>query len=106
MILLPSTGLAADELERLVHIAYLAEVTNYCSLADEQVARGFRLERDRLVAAGALGPEQIEQARSRAWQMGHAEWQNRGLGGFRAWCRTEGADAAEYFRALAEGEER
>jgi hypothetical protein len=40
-----------------------------------------------------------------AWKMAHAEWQNRGLGGFRNWCRTEGMEAADFFRNIA-GESR
>mgnify|MGYP007063836376 CR=1 FL=1 len=31
--------------------------------------------------------------RDRGWQLAHAEWQNRGLGGFRAWCAGEGREA-------------
>ncbi len=30
-----------------------------------------------------------------AWNEAHWEWENRGLGGFKAWCRNEAADAAQ-----------
>lgn len=95
-----SADVSDDALTRLV---YLAEVTSYCSLADERVVRGFRRERDRIVAEQGMDEKSIEQARMTGWKLAHAEWQNRGLGGFRNWCRTEGADAAEHFRSLAGG---
>lgn len=91
----------AETLESLVRVVYLAEVTSYCSLADSDVAKGFRRERDRIVAAADLGDAQVEEARALGWQLGYAEWQNRGLGGFRLWCRTEGAQAAAFFREIA-----
>ncbi len=91
--------MTGDPLTRLV---YLAEVTSYCSLADERVVRGFRRERDRIVAERNFDQDHIEQARMTAWKLAHAEWQNRGLGGFRNWCRTEGEDAAALFRSLAQ----
>ncbi|KAA3631009.1 MAG: hypothetical protein DWQ08_05435 [Proteobacteria bacterium] len=97
----PACASDADAVEQLVRIAYLAEVASYCSLVDDAVTRGFRIERDRIVEAGNLGPAEIESARTRAWRMGHEEWQNRGLGGFRGWCRGEGTEAARFFRRIA-----
>jgi hypothetical protein len=32
------------------------------------------------------------------WKYGLAEWQNRGLGGFKNWCKTEGGEITAYFR--------
>ncbi len=81
--------------------AYRLEVAGYCSLGDDAVATGFRIERDRLIARDRLDRESVERARMSAWQMAHAEWQNRGLGGFRNWCRTEGQGAARHFRDIA-----
>ncbi len=91
-----------DSPSALTLSVYRLEVAGYCSLVDEGVAAGFRLERDRIIAAESLDSEDIERSRMTAWQMAHAEWQNRGLGGFRNWCRTEGAEAAAYFRAIAD----
>jgi hypothetical protein len=34
------------------------------------------------------------------WKEAHLEWQNRGLGGFRGWCRTEATEAAARFKAI------
>lgn len=38
---------------------------------------------------------------ARAWQDAHAEWRNRGLGGFRAWCRGDARRTAERLAADA-----
>ncbi len=102
-ILLGISSARADEqsFEDLVRIVYLAEVVGYCSLADARVATGFRRARDRIVDSGGLEEEDIMRARAEGWKLAHAEWQNRGLGGFRNWCRTEGLEAAEGFRAIA-----
>jgi hypothetical protein len=96
-----ATTHASEQSKDLVRTLYLAEVANYCALVDENVAAGFRRERDRIIERDEVSPADYEQARSLAWKMGHAEWQNRGLGGFRNWCRTEGTQAAEFFRKLA-----
>jgi hypothetical protein len=40
----------------------------------------------------------VQNARMEGWKFGLAEWQNRGLGGFRNWCKTEGTRIVEYFR--------
>lgn len=94
-------SVADTHLDELVRTMYLAEVTNYCSLVDEAVIDGFRRETGRIIASRDISEKDVEAARSEAWQMGHAEWQNRGLGGFRNWCRTEGMEAADYFRSKA-----
>lgn len=91
----------ADSLTELVDVVYLVEVAGYCSLVDDSVVRGFRRERRRIIDASNFSQSQIESANATAWKMAHAEWQNRGLGGFRAWCRDEGTAAAEHFRNLA-----
>ena len=79
---------------------YKMEVLSYCGLIDDRVAAGFKLERDHLISSLNLSPEAINKARMEGWKFGLAEWQNRGLGGFRNWCRTEGMEAAAYFRNL------
>ena len=57
-------------------------------------ARGFRAAAAPLVEASELDREGLDALRGRAWQAAHAEWQNRGLGGFRAWCRNEATEGA------------
>ena len=92
-------GGAAQAMAELERLYYDFEVASYCSLVDAEVGRGFERAAARAVARTALSPGQLDQLRGRAWQAAHAEWQNRGLGGFRAWCRNEGRTAAEGFLA-------
>jgi hypothetical protein len=85
----------------LYSVFYGHAVCDYCGLITEQVDAGFRLARDRLIEAGALTQEEVRQLRASAWLAADHEWANRGLGGYRLWCRTEGAAAAERFLHVA-----
>lgn len=78
-------------------IFYDFEVAGYCGLVSNSVGQGFRREANRLIERDGLDTETVNRLRGEAWQAAHAEWQNRGLGGFRNWCRTEGSAAAERF---------
>jgi hypothetical protein len=79
-------------------LVYKMEVLNYCGLIDDEVSEGFKLRRDHMVLSLDLTPEDVQNARMEGWKFGLAEWQNRGLGGFKNWCNTEGKEIAEYFR--------
>ena len=70
---------------RLEALHYDLEVAGYCGLVDGDVGAGFRAAAAPLVEASELDREGLDALRGRAWQAAHAEWQNRGLGGFRAW---------------------
>ena len=81
----------------LFHLYYQMEVAGYCSLVSAAVARGFARRADTLERN--LLDERRDHIRGKAWQAAHAEWQNRGLGGFRAWCANEGRAAADWLGA-------
>ncbi|HSS64585.1 MAG TPA: hypothetical protein VLS27_09130, partial [Gammaproteobacteria bacterium] len=87
----------AQEHAELSRVFYDFEVAGYCGLVTNSVGRGFRREADRLIERDGLDRETVNRLRGDAWQAAHAEWQNRGLGGFRNWCRTEGSAAAGRF---------
>jgi len=76
---------------------YEYEVAGYCSLVTAGVAAGFERQVARILDGIEIDQATIDQVRGKAWQAAHWEWQNRGLGGFRAWCRNEGQAAAERF---------
>jgi hypothetical protein len=78
-------------------VYYRYAVVEYCSLSSEAVLHGFEAERDRLVAEAGADEEEHRKHRLAGWTAADLEWSNRGLGGFRNWCRTEGAAAAEGF---------
>ena len=47
-----------------------------------------------------VASQTFDADRARAMTMVEQEWDNRGLGGFRGWCRTEGAAAVERFLSV------
>jgi hypothetical protein len=67
-------------------------------LIDDEISEGFKQQRDHLIASQNLTSEDVQNARMEGWKFGLAEWQNRGLGGFRNWCKIEGKEIAGYFR--------
>lgn len=81
----------------LVRIHYDYEVVQYCSLANEKVIAEFQRQLASIVAETDASSDVVEAARSMAWKAAHLEWQNRGLGGFRRWCKNEGRKAAKRF---------
>ena len=93
---------AEPDADRLLFDLYYAfEVTGYCSLVDEAVGRGFAARERMLRRRSGLDDAAVTQLRGKAWQAAHAEWQNRGLGGFRAWCRDDGQHYARQLAAHA-----
>ena len=84
--------------EPLALLFYKMEVLNYCGLITDDVKQGFDLKRKATITSQSLSPEDELNARTTGWQFGLAEWQNRGLGGFKNWCATEGKKQLSYFR--------
>ncbi len=70
---------------------------SYCGLVSDAVAAGFHRQERRILADTAVEQETLNNIRGKAWQAAHREWQNRGLGGFRGWCRNEGKAATGRF---------
>ena len=85
--------------EALREAYYEIEVAGYCGLVSDTVAAGFRRQVNRILGDSVVAQETLNDIRGKAWQAAHWEWQNRGLGGFRGWCRKEGQAAAERFLA-------
>lgn len=93
----------ADPLERYAEISalfYDFEVAGYCGLVTNRAGRGFQHRASDLIDRYGIDRETLNRLRGDAWQAAHAEWQNRGLGGFRNWCRTEGRAAARRFEEM------
>ena len=88
----PQQGTAA------LHAAYYGfAVCEYCGLVNFRVHDGFRREIAYLIKREGVSEEAARRVRIRAWTDADLEWGNRGLGGFRNWCRTEGIAAARRF---------
>ena len=99
MLLAPPTHAGLDAATRVaLHETYYEyEVAGYCSLVTTRIAAGFERQVARVLGDAEVDQATIDQVRGKAWQAAHWEWQNRGLGGFRGWCRNEGKAAAERF---------
>lgn len=96
-------GDAAKSFPEISSLYYDFEVAGYCGLVTHRVGRGFQQRAAQLIAQHGLDQQTIERVRGAAWQAAHKEWQNRGLGGFKNWCRTEGQAAAEGLARLLDG---
>ena len=88
---------AADQNPVLYAAMYAFSVCEYCNLISEEVHDGFRRETAHLVAKAGLSEEVVRKVRMRAWTDADLEYGDRGLGGYRNWCRTEGLAAAQHF---------
>ncbi|MDH3375993.1 MAG: hypothetical protein OEQ39_03375 [Gammaproteobacteria bacterium] len=88
--------------EPLTRAYYDLEVASYCGLTTERVQAGFVRESERLIKQNDIDQSGIEAARMQAWKEAYSEWDNRGLGGFRKWCSTDGQAAADRFETIAQ----
>lgn len=84
-------------LDALEGAYYDLEVARYCGLASDAVGAGFRAEVRRITAGVTIPQATLDSVRGNAWKAAHWQWQDHGLGGYRAWCREEGRAAAERF---------
>lgn len=85
-------------------VAYMYSVTEYCGLNTFEVYDGYRREMRHLTRQGRLPESTVRWLRIDGIIAADLEYGNRGLGGFRNWCRTEGLDAARHFRAYRDDE--
>jgi hypothetical protein len=85
---------------------YDVTVCEYCGLLTPEVASGFNLLAADLIARDGLASREVREIRISAWTRADLEWSNRGVGGFRAWCRTDGASAARRFVDYGAANER
>ena len=81
---------------------YLREVAIYCGLLSASAEAVFKTRIRRLIKLGDLTEQQHQRLRMQAWTAADREWSNRGLGGFRGWCRTEGRSAQHLFSPTAD----
>jgi hypothetical protein len=86
----------------LVRIYYDYGVAEYCGLVDMPVHNGFALLRSDHLARRKVGREADRRARIDADKAVYFEYEDHGLSGQKAWCRTDGAAAVarftQYFR--------
>jgi hypothetical protein len=78
---------------------YDIQLVQNCGLLTAEVERGFELASAERRAAEALDDAAAQDARIKAGIAFELEYQNRGLGGSRPWCRQDGKAAALAFFA-------
>ena len=95
----PVTGSAVGPKPQteLEQIFYDMGVIGYCGLSTRVVSEGFNRQLAELMARNDISESHLRDARNRALTMVEWEWDNRGLGGFRGWCRSEGESAVQRF---------
>ena len=81
-------------------VSYMYNVAEYCGLNTGEVYDGYRREMRRLTREGRLPESTVRWLRIDGIVAADLEYDNRGLGGFRNWCRTEGVEAARHFAAF------
>jgi len=96
-----------DGTNQLIDIYYRFEVAAvYCGLAEDEAIKGYYIERRQVVEKFSLDKADQLYASGQASQLAHKEWMNRGLGGFKPWCRNEGRKYADQFLLLNKGQTR
>jgi hypothetical protein len=81
----------------LKQISYMYGVVEYCGLNTFEVFDGYRREERFIRRRDGLTDPTARLLRLRGLTAADLEYGDRGLGGFRNWCRTEGLDAAGHF---------
>ena len=92
--------IARREHPELFKVYYDANVMEYCGLLTEQSTGGFRWSRDALIRRDTITADQNRDVRISAYAAADVEYENRGLGGFKGWCRSEGKGAYDRFIAV------
>jgi hypothetical protein len=95
---------AADEARDLKTVHYDMLVVDQCGLIDDSVIAGYHAEYATVVERDSLDEVEQRAQRLAALVAFDYEYQNRGLGGSRAWCRDEGVPGAQHFAAFADKE--
>lgn len=96
-----SARLAQPGWTELLNLNYRLEVTGYCSLTTRRVAAGYLQELRALLEKFEFSESLQLEARGKGWQAANEEWMNRGLGGFKPWCRSEAQQYADAFLEFA-----
>lgn len=89
----------SEGVNALAELEYKREVLMYCGISEPEAVRGYLDRQAHLIAQYSLDKTSMLEAGSHARQLAYAEWQNRGLGGFRGWCRKEGSDYTEILKS-------
>jgi len=84
---------AAERDAELYRLYYDAEVLSFCGMGTPRTKAGFDRRLAVLIERDAWTDDGHRAVRRRAWVAAHREWNNRSLGGYKAWCNGEGRAA-------------
>jgi hypothetical protein len=102
-----TAAMAGDPVSRgaeLKQVVYRYSVTEYCGLNSFEVYDGYQREMLAIARRENLSEAVARWLRIRGMTAADLEYDDRGLGGYRNWCRTEGLDAARHFIAFRDGQ--
>lgn len=100
LLLAACTGNGEDDRRRISALYYAAGVATYCSGLTEQAVDGLGLAVRWVRATSSLNLEHLAAARDAGYVAADYEWSNRGLGGFRRWCLSEGRASTAWLEGL------
>ncbi len=80
----------ADE-DHYYDLIYDYEVASFCGLISKNVHDKFWQKRRAIEVNSPRTDAHLTKARVRAMAAADLEFQNRGLGGYKPWCRSDGA---------------
>jgi hypothetical protein len=100
LLLAGCTADGAESRRRVVALYYAAGVATYCSGLTDRAANGLKRAVQRELASSPLDTAELAAARDAGYIAADYEWSNRGLGGFRRWCLSEGQASVAWLEEL------
>ena len=91
MALLHTIHARADTPGLYYSLIYDYEVASFCGLVRMHVHEAYRTKRETLESASGLSPVALTHIRVGAMADAEREYINRGLGGHKPWCKSDGA---------------
>lgn len=95
LVAMPLTIAHAAERSPYFELIYDYEVAGYCGLISEPVLEAAKSKRLTIEGASSLSEVELRKIRIAAFVAADREYQNRSLGGHRAWCNGEGQDGVK-----------
>lgn len=94
-------GPAPRPADELFWLDYRFGVAIECGLVDDRALLGYLCAARAAAIRYGFDEPQRRKILSRAMIAVEREWSNRGLGGYRNWCRNEGMEAQRLFQGFA-----
>ncbi len=93
----PQSDMTVSRGTALKQIAYMYGVVEYCGLNSAEVFDGYLRETNYVRRRDGITDPVARWLLIRGLTAADLDYGDRGLGGYRNWCRTEGLDSARHF---------